>query len=137
MKVVDGKNAVLGRLASLTARELLKGEDVAIVNAEKVIITGDPKQITGKYLKRRRLGSPQHGPFFPTHPDAIVRRTVRGMLPYKTPKGRAAFKKLRVYVGVPHSLAGRDAMSVANKLISSDFTTVRDVSRILGWHERK
>src|SRR3989337_1637 len=98
MIVVDGKNAVLGRLAGKVAKELLNGEEVAIVNAHKIIITGDRKKILEKYLFRRQIGSPQHGPFFPKKPELIVKRTVRGMLPYKTPKGRNALKKLRVYV---------------------------------------
>lgn len=137
MKIIDGKNAVMGRLASMTAKELLSGEEVAIVNAEKVIITGNHGQIIGKYIDRRRRGSPQHGPFFPTQPDAIVRRTVRGMVPYKTTKGRSAMKRLRVYVGVPEQMTEKAKEGVANKLIRSDYITVKEVAEILGWRARK
>ncbi len=137
MKIVDGKNAVLGRLASMTAKHLLKGEEVHIINAEKVIMTGDPKSIKQKYLERRQRGSPQHGPFFPTHPDGIVKRAIRGMLPYKTPKGRVALKKLRVYVGIPEQFTNKDKESMANKLIRSNFITVAEVAKTLGWHKDK
>ena len=41
--IIDGDGAVAGRLASTAAKTLLKGEDVIIVNAEKAIITGEPK----------------------------------------------------------------------------------------------
>jgi large subunit ribosomal protein L13 len=137
MKIIDAENAVLGRLASVTAKQLLKGEEIAILNAEKAIITGDPKQIVGKYLARRRRGSPQHGPFFPRHPDTIVRRAVRGMIPYKTSRGRSAMKRLRIYIGVPEELAKEGKERVANKLIRSDFITVKEVAKVLGWHENK
>ena len=131
-KIIDGKNAVLGRLASLTARELMAGNEIAIINSEKVIITGDPSGIVKKYLERRQRGSPQHGPFFPKQPNAIVKRAIRGMIAYKTNKGRAALKKLRVYTGRPEELKGT-AASMATKPIRSDFLRVEDVAKALGW----
>jgi len=131
-RIVDGKNAVLGRLASMTAKEILAGNAVTIVNAEKVIITGDRKVIVNKYLDRRRRGSPQHGPFFPKQPDQIVKRAVRGMVPYKTNKGRQAMKKLRVYTGQPKEVHG-ESHSIATKQVRSDFVRVEDVAKALGW----
>ncbi|HLC68119.1 MAG TPA: 50S ribosomal protein L13 [archaeon] len=131
--IINGKNAVLGRLASMTAKKLLLGEEVVIVNAEKVIITGRPTQIRAKYVARRIIGSPQHGPFFPRSPDAIVRRTVRGMMP-KEKKGRAAFKKLRVYSGVPAGMQEGEQLAV--KAIRSNFMTVSDLAKTLGWNGR-
>ncbi|MCX6815319.1 MAG: 50S ribosomal protein L13 [Candidatus Aenigmarchaeota archaeon] len=132
MKVIDGKNAVLGRLSSATAKHLLAGEEVIIVNAEKAIITGGAKDIKEKYLERRRRGSPQHGPFFPKQPAAIVRRTIRGMIPYKTNKGRKAMKALRVYAGVPEELKDAKIESIAVKQIKSDYIRVGDLAKILG-----
>ncbi|MBI4018027.1 MAG: 50S ribosomal protein L13 [Candidatus Aenigmarchaeota archaeon] len=133
MIVINAKNAVLGRMASEVARQLKNGEEVVIINAEQAIITGNKKQIVGKYLKRRRIGSPQHGPFFPKKPDMIVRRTVRGMLEYKKPSGRAAFKRLRVHIG-PAGLEGGEARSVAIKEIKTDYIKVAELAKALGWH---
>ncbi len=127
--IMDGKNAIFGRLASTAAKKLLAGEEITIVNADKIIITGEPKRTVEKYIKLRRIGSPQHGPFFPTKADAIVRRTVRSMLPYKTGKGRVAFKKLRVYTDPPQGMKGDP---VAVKTIKSNYMTVGELSRILG-----
>ena len=131
--IINGKNAVLGRLASLSAKKLLSGEEIVIVNAEKVIITGRPTQIRAKYIARRQIGSPQHGPFYPKEPHAIVRRTIRGMMP-KEKKGRAAFKKLRVYAGVPHGM--QEGESLAVKTITSNFMTVGDLAKTLGWQSK-
>ncbi|MBI2972130.1 MAG: 50S ribosomal protein L13 [Candidatus Aenigmarchaeota archaeon] len=132
MITIDGKNAVLGRLASHIAQRLLKGEEIMLVNAEKVIITGNKKQIKEKYLARRKKGSPQHGPFFPSRPDMIVKRAVRGMLPYKTNKGRDALRRLRVYVSLPGEIKG-EMQTVAAKEISSNFLYVEDLAKTLGW----
>jgi large subunit ribosomal protein L13 len=133
---IDGKNAILGRLASFTAKRLLAGEAVNIVNAENIIITGsDPKKIVGAYLKKRRMGSPQHGPFFPRKPDMIVRRTIRSMLPYKTNRGRAAFKRLKVYIGVPEELKNEKFESRAATDIKTNYVSVGKVAKALGWNE--
>ncbi len=131
MKTIDGSNSIMGRLASMTAKQLLRGEKICIVNAEKVIITGDRKQIMNDYLERRRRGSPHHGPFFPTRPEAIVRRCIRGMLPYKTNRGRAAFKNLTVSIGHDGSSAER----MAQKTVKTSYVTVGDVAKILGWRK--
>ena len=134
MKVIDGKNAVLGRLASMTAKSLLAGEEIAIVNAEKIIVTGNPKRLVEKYLERRRRGSPQHGPFFPKQPHAIVQRAVRGMMPYKTKKGRAALKKLRIYIGMPDEFKNEKLESIAAKPVRADYIRIGDVAKTLGWN---
>ena len=39
MKIIDGKNAAMGRLASYVAKEAVKGEEIAIVNCNEVIIS--------------------------------------------------------------------------------------------------
>lgn len=130
--IIDGTNAVLGRTASHVAKQLLKGESVIIVNAERMIITGNKKQITEKYLNRRRIGSKHHGPFFPKMPGLIVRRSIRGMLP-KTKKGVASFRRLKVHVGVPAELAGKEMKNAALKEVKTGFITVGNLAKSLGW----
>ena len=132
MIVIDGKNAILGRLASHAAKQLLNGVDVSIVNAEKIIITGNPKSIKEKYHVKRMRGSAHHGPFFPKHPDLIVRRTIRSMLPYKTNRGRNAFKRLRVCIGMPEGTGEVQKMEAS---IKSNYITVGKVAEALGWRE--
>jgi len=132
---IDGKNAVLGRLGTFVAKKLLAGEKVNIVNAEKVIITGNPKKLKEHYLARISRGSAHHGPYFPRKPNLIVRRAVRGMLPYKTHKGRAAFNCLRVYSGVPDVLKNEKFESVAVRDIKTNFITVGKIAKVIGWRE--
>lgn len=129
MTVVDGTDAVLGRMASVCAKKLLQGEEVRIINAEKALITGRPASTNEKYIRLRQIGSPQHGPFYPRRPDGIVRRAVRGMLP-KTKKGRAAMKRLRVEIGNPEDEKGD---RVAVREIRTGYITTGKLAKQLGW----
>jgi len=104
--IVDASGLVMGRLASVAVSYLLKGEDVKIVNAEKAIISGNKVSTFREYSDLMKKGTKEKGPHFPKHPERILKRTVRGMLPYKYKRGREAFSRLRVYVGVPPELAG-------------------------------
>jgi large subunit ribosomal protein L13 len=98
---IDASNMVAGRFASRIAKELIKGEKIIIVNAEKAVLSGNPKHILEKYTEKRERGDPYHGPFYPREPDMILKRMVRGMLPYKKDKGMSAFKRLRVFISIP------------------------------------
>ncbi len=100
--IIDGTNATLGRLASFIAKKALQGNEIIVVNSEKVIITGNPKNIIEKYRERiKRGGSSQKGPKIPRIPERILKRTIRGMLKHKKGKGAEAFKKIRCYNKVP------------------------------------
>jgi len=104
--VIDGTGLVAGRLASVIAKRLLNGEKIVVVNAEKIIIVGKPKSILERFKKRivewKTYYNPEkRGPKYPRRPDLIFKRMVRGMLPYKKPKGREAYRRLRVYIGIP------------------------------------
>ena len=95
--IIDAKGLILGRMASIVAKRLLEGESVIILNAELAAISGKRLQIVKDAKTFLEVGHPRKGPNHPRRPDKIVRRTIRGMLPYRKPKGRQAFKRLRVY----------------------------------------
>lgn len=101
MIVYDAEDQVLGRLGSVIAKQLLNGEKISVVNAERTAIAGNPRHTLEKYLHKVKRGDPFHGPFFPKQPDRIFRRTVRGMLPWDRTKGRKAYKNLKVFIGLP------------------------------------
>ena len=125
-KVIDATNAPVGRLASRVAKRLLGGEKIVIINADNAIITGNQKATKDKYAERRARGSPHHGPFFPTKSDALLRRAVRGMLPFKKASGRTAFRNLHV-----HADAGGFESESAEKMpaqIKSRYITLRKLS---------
>ena len=100
--IIDGENAVLGRLASFAAKKALQGEKIEIVNVDKIIITGNKTSISEKYLWKKSLGgSGLSGPFIKAVPEKMVKRTIRGMLPYKQERGLRAFKRIKCYSGIP------------------------------------
>ncbi|MFQ6020999.1 MAG: 50S ribosomal protein L13 [Candidatus Aenigmatarchaeota archaeon] len=96
--IIDANGAILGRLASRVAKKLLKGEEIIIINAEKAIVSGNPRASIKIFLEKTQIGDPHKGPFYPRYPDKIIRRTVRGMLPYKREKGKKALRRLKVYI---------------------------------------
>lgn len=103
MKIIDGKNTVLGRLASYVAKEALKGEEFVILNCEQIIITGNKKSIQESYHeKRSRVGSSQKGPRHSRISEKIVKRSIRGMFKdHRLGRGREAYKRIKCYGGVP------------------------------------
>lgn len=137
LTVIDATDLVLGRLCTDVAKRLLNGETVRIVHAEKAIISGDRREIVARYKEKRELGTSRKGPFRPRTPDRILKRTVRGMLPYQKPRGREAYKRLRVYMGVPDDLAEAAATAETvedaggERLVS--FITLAELSRGLGY----
>ncbi len=114
--VVDAEGAVLGRLASRIATILTgkhkpsytpfldTGDHVVVVNAEKVLLTGNKDK---DKLYYRHTGYPgglrqtRAEKMREDHPERLIEQAVKGMLP-KTRLGRAMYRKLKVYTGPDH-----------------------------------
>jgi len=141
-EVYDAKDKVLGRLSSIVAKKLLEGKKIAVVNAEKMIITGNRSVIIEKYKTRvnlRERSNPEHSPYWPRRPDLFVKRIIRGMLPYhKKTTGKEAYKRLRVFMGVPEALKNAKIISIdakSPKDIYSDYMYVSELSEQLGYKQ--
>lgn len=128
--IIDAEGAILGRLSSTVAKKLLKGEDIIIINAEKIVVSGNPKVSEKYFLEKRQRGDPYKGPFYPRYPDRIVFRVIRGMLPYKKQKGKNALKKLKVYIG-PNNMKGEKISKTSDDL-RCKYTTLGEISKRLG-----
>ena len=112
MKVYDGKDQILGRLSTRVAKDLLKGEQVHVVNCEKIRISGNPVVTKKKYLEKRQRGDPRHGPHYPRTPNGLVRRAIRGMLPTRIQRGQKAFRRLKVHIGLPKELKKQELIQL-------------------------
>jgi len=137
--IIDASGHVVGRLASQVAKRLLNGEKIVIVNAEKAVIIGSRKSIIDKYMKKfewRTYYNPEkRGPKIPRRPDTILKRSIRGMLPYKKTRGRKALKRLKVYIGIPekYSKFSFITLDVAKKdLEKYDYITLGELSKAIG-----
>ena len=130
MKIIDGKNAVLGRLASYVAKEALKGEDIVILNCDQLIITGNKKNIREEFEeKRRKIGSGQKGPKHSRSTDKIVKRSIRGMLPnHRLGRGKIAYRKIKCYVGIPKEFQESKKI-IGGREKKSKFVYVKEISK--------
>ncbi|MGI0010443.1 MAG: 50S ribosomal protein L13, partial [Nitrosopumilaceae archaeon] len=135
--IIDGTNMIAGRLCSHVAKLLLEGNRVAIVNSENIMISGSRESIIGEYRKFLEVASinnPKFGPFHPRRPDTIITKMVRGMLPKTKPSGQAAFKRLRVYLGVPNELKSLSRTQFEDARIrrtSPYYTSVGELGRMV------
>jgi len=136
--IIDASNLILGRLASIVAKHLLSGRSVVVVNAEKALVTGARSSILEEAhakLEIRTLGSKSKSPKHPRRPDGILRRTVRGLLPRDKEKGKDAFSRLRVYIGVPENIDTATVIrpKAAENRSMTRSTTVGEIAQSMGW----
>ena len=134
--IIDANNIILGRLASFVAKKALLGEKIDIVNCENCFITGSRYRIFEDYDVDLRRGTHEKGPFVYRMPDRFVKRTIRGMIPYKTERGRAAYKSLKCHIGVPENLKNQKFETIKNanveKVPNLKYVKVKDVCMHIG-----
>lgn len=137
--VVDATSCVAGRMCSHVSKLLLQGKRVAIVNAEKAMLSGNRYKTIDSYKEHLGITSvtnPIHGPFHPRRPDTILSKMVRGMVPKRKPSGIGAFKHLRVYTGVPEDMKGTKMESFEDSKITkpeSYYISIAEVAKQIGW----
>ena len=130
--VLDAQEAVVGRLASFAAKKLLQGNKIRIINSKKAIIIGHKEDILEKYLAKRRLGhGAQKGPHYPSKPDMMLRRTIRGMLPWKRTRGKEAYKKLLCFEDAPEQYKDKAIALEKQKKEPLNFITLENLSKLV------
>ena len=137
MKIYNGEGMVLGRLAARVAKDALMGEEVKVVNCEKVIISGAKvNTFAWAKQKRGRGGHPMRRQTHSRLPDRWVRRSIRGMLPWKQARGKEAFTRIMCYKGVPSECASQEMITLndasVKKLPNLKYTTIEEMCRYLG-----
>ena len=128
--VIDAEGVVLGRLASIVATRLRGkhrplytphidcGDNIIVINAEKVRLTGRKREDKVFYwhtgypggIKQRTMGQTLDG----KHPERAILKAVERMVP-RSPLGRQQMRKLRVYKGSehPHEAQAPELLDVA------------------------
>ena len=133
--LIDAEGAVLGRLASTLASRSLDGEQFAVVNAEKIVVSGAKTDVVEKYREKVDEHGSDRGPYHPKRPDGIAKRAVRGMLPYKRQRGKDAFSRVRFYVGVPAEYDDEEFEKpdkVVDDIGQGGYVTLGEVSEKIG-----
>lgn len=124
--LIDAEGATLGRLATKAAM-ILRGKNkpqytpnadtgdfVVIVNAEKVVLTGNKADQKRYWRYSGYLGGLKFESFreaMAKHPERVIEHAVKGMLP-KTTLGRAQGMKLKVYAGPEHPHAAQNPTQI-------------------------
>lgn len=129
--IIDSAGASLGRIASYAAKQALLGNNVIVLNCQDALISGRRGNILGEYkIARARGGAALRGPNFPKSPERIMKRTIRGMLRYKTGRGRDAFKRILCYNNTPQEYSDAEKMSFP-KTFKINTMTLKELSKII------
>jgi large subunit ribosomal protein L13 len=135
---VNADGLIVGRMSSNIAKLLLNGEYVTILNAEKAVYSGKKKSKVAEAHVFLEVGAPERGPFHYRRPDRMLKKTVRGMLPCRQPKGKIALKRLKIFMGVPlefkdqQTIQFEDALS--SRLKGPSFT-LGELAKEIGWNQ--
>jgi len=140
--IINGEGHILGRLASIVAKRLLNGERITILNADKIVVSGNKRMVIESYkllFKVKTHYNPyKQGIRRPRSPENIVRKAIRGMLPMDKPKGRAAFRRLKAFSGIPPEYENaKDKMvkiedALATRL-GRTYVTLAEIALQMGW----
>jgi len=123
--IVDASDQVLGRLASFIATRLrgkhkpefvshqLCGDTIVVINADKIRLTGN-KASQKEYHRHTgyRLKTTSYEQMLARHPERIVQKAVKGMLP-KCVLGRKMFLRLKVYASPEHPHQAQNPVELA------------------------
>ena len=134
--LVNAEGLIVGRMCSKVAKKLLNGEEVIILNAEKAVFSGKRKSKVAEAKQFLEVGAPNRGPFHYRRPDRFLRKTVRGMVPYKQPKGKNAYKRLKVFMGIPMELTDKEMITFAEAQsanLKGPHFTLAEMAKEVGW----
>jgi large subunit ribosomal protein L13 len=109
---------------------------IIILNAENTIISGKRLSRIKEAQTFLEVGHPGTGPYHPRRPDRILRRTIRGMLPRKKPRGQKAYRLLQVFVGTPERFKGAEAHTLIDadaRKLTCPYITLGELAKGIGW----
>lgn len=134
--IIDASNCIAGKLATFAAKQAILGKKVSIVNAEKAIISGNPRYYIEKWKKLKfEYGSPRAGPYISHLPDRFLRLIIRRMIK-KRRSGREAYKRVLCYINMPKEFEGKEIISLERAKLSERIIksiTVGELCKELGW----
>ena len=134
---------MLGRLASIVAKQILSGQKVVVVRAEELNMAGSFYRAKLKYHAFLRKQSATNPTKSSTRhfrsPARIFWRTVRGMVPHKTARGATALERMKVFEGIPtpfdkvKRMVVPAALRVLRLKPGRRYTTLGRLSHEVGW----
>ena len=142
--VIDGKGHLMGRLASIVAKELLSGQRIVVVRSEAMVLSGSLYRRRCDFLEFKNKNSNTNprkgGPYHFKAPSKIFWRAVRGMIPHKTKRGTEALNRLKIFEGCPFPYSNKKKLCVGKALKvvrlkhGRKNCTVGALSKSIGWN---
>jgi len=109
--VIDARGHLVGRLASIVAKQLLNGQKVVVVRCEQMDMSGSLMRAKMRYARfkgKKTITNPKLGPIHNRAPSRIFFRVVRGMIPHMkkrcknmAQRGQKALERLKTFEGIP------------------------------------
>jgi large subunit ribosomal protein L13Ae len=143
--VIDARGHLIGRLASVIAKELLNGQKIVVVRCELLNQSGSlfrNKLKFREFLNKTRNTNPRRGHVHFRAPSRMFWKAIRGMLPHKFPRGAAALGRLKVFDGIPYPYDHKkrqvvpDALKITRLRDNRKFTTLGDLAQLGGWTKK-
>jgi large subunit ribosomal protein L13Ae len=143
--IIDAHGHLMGRLASVVAKQLLRGEKVCVVRCERLNVSGSFIRNKIKFLRFLRytmISNPKRGIKHHRSPARMFWRVVRGMLPYRKPHGKQALYNLKVFEGVPPPWDKKKrfccplALRHLRLAHGRDYCVLGDVASEVGWKHK-
>lgn len=140
--LIDGRGHLFGRLASIVAAQLIRGQHVTVVRCEEILRSGSlfRNHLYWRETEHRRINTnPRRGFKHFTAPSRMFWRSLRAMLPHKTPRGALALSKLKVFDGMPAPYDRKkrvvvpDALKVLRMKSRRNFCRMGDLAKMAGW----
>jgi len=137
MIIINAENKLVGRFATIAAKQALLGQDVVVINCEKAYVSGPKPHLKSEFIRKEAQGEWARGPHYPRQSDRIVKRMIRGMIPYKSARGRVAYQKVMCYNGIPAVFADKEYYKLPEttdikKLPNLKYTAIGEISKLLG-----
>lgn len=144
--IIDGRNHLMGRLASIVAKELLNGQKVVVVRCEQILKSGSlfrSKLKRQEQMHHRCNTNPRRTATHWKSPSRIFWKVLRGMTPHKTPRGAAAMGRLKVFEGIPFPYDQKKRMVIPQALkvlrmkAHRNFCSLGDLAQSTGWTKQE
>jgi len=136
--LVNAEGLIVGRMGSKVAKLLLNGQEVIILNAEKAVFSGKRKSKVAEAHLFLEVGAPERGPFHYRRPDRFLRKTLRGMVPFRQPRGKNAYKRLKVFMGIPSEFKGKEMITfeeASSANLRGPSLTLGELTSEIGWNK--
>ena len=133
--LINAENKTMGRLASFAAKKAMDGESITIVNAEKAVVSGTKQDAIRRIRRKldlRGKGNPEKGPKFSRMPDKVLRMAIRGMLPWKSSRGKEVYRRIHVYIGLPEEFQGKEFEKTPEGKPVKKFVKLGEICELLG-----